>query len=63
MPTQKQLDYINSVKEKVAQNYGFPDEIFGTRWNFAMSTTHRTKRQIQMYEDVITEIVINNKLH
>jgi hypothetical protein len=45
--------YIKKAKEQVANRYGFTSCIFGSNWNDAMMIAHRTKRQINMYEDVI----------
>jgi len=44
---------IERIKNQVAEEYGYEDNVLGTRWEFAMQLTHRTKRQIQLYEAVI----------
>lgn len=41
------------IKERVAKAYGFERGLLGTRWNYAMLIVHRTKKQIEMYEEVI----------
>ena len=50
-------EIINKVKEQVALNHGYPDNILGTSWEYAMYLTHRTKRQLELYDEVIMRIV------
>lgn len=46
---------IEQIKEIVAERYNYPDGILGTRWEYAMTLTHRRKRQIELYEEVLKE--------
>ncbi len=46
----------DKIKEQVAKEYGFEDNVLGTRWNYAMQLTHRTKKQIELYEEVIKRL-------
>ena len=50
----KKDELINKTKNLVAEQYGFADGILGTRWEFGMQITHRRKKQLNMYEDVIS---------
>ena len=52
------------AKEKVAKQYGYPDNIMGTSWEYAMMCTHRTKRQLFLYDEVIrflSDVIILNE--
>ncbi len=49
-------DKIDKIKEKIAKEAGYRDDILGTAWNYAMMLTHRTKRQISLYEKVISAL-------
>ena len=44
---------IEKLKNDIALKHGYQDGILGSAWNFAMQLTHRTKRQIALYEEVI----------
>ena len=47
------MNIIYKVKKQVAKEYGF-EKMFGkSGWDYAMLITHRTKKQIEMYERVI----------
>ena len=50
-------DLIREIKEKVALANGYESGILGSRWNFAMSLTYRTKKQLELYEEVLKELV------
>ena len=42
---------VSMVKNEVAEEYGFTEAVIGdTSWDYAMMVTHRTKKQIEMYE-------------
>lgn len=42
---------VSMVKNEVAEEYGFTEAVIGnTPWDYAMIVTHRTKKQIKMYE-------------
>lgn len=42
---------VSMVKNEVAEEYGFAEAVIGnTPWDYAMIVTHRTKKQIEMYE-------------
>jgi len=43
---------IQNAKEEIAGNKGYPDGVLGSKWDFAMSVTHRTKKQIALYEEL-----------
>lgn len=49
---------IADIKEKIALKNGYKLKI-GTHWEYAMQVTDRTKKQIEMYEEVIAEILSN----
>lgn len=40
---------LAAVKNTVAERHGYPDNIIGCRWDYAMMLTHRRKAQIQLY--------------
>jgi len=45
------------VKNEVAQEYGFNENPIGaTLWDYAMIITHRTKKQIGMYDRVCVKL-------
>jgi len=46
------VDLIEKTKQEIALKHGYRDDILGTAWNYAMYLTHRTKRQIQLYEEL-----------
>ena len=46
------MDLILQIKEKIALKNGYRDDILGTAWEYAMQLTHRTKKQIQLYEEL-----------
>lgn len=46
-------EIIAATKNHIAYKYDFADGILGSRWNYAMQITHRTKNQVTMYEEVI----------
>ncbi len=46
------MNRIDKIKEFVAKINGF-DNLFGTHWNTAMQYTHRRKKQIELYEEVL----------
>ncbi len=43
---------IDEIKEFVAKRCGF-NSMFGTYWKTAMLLTHRKKKQIELYEEVL----------
>jgi hypothetical protein len=47
-------EIVNIIKEEVAIDFGFDDSIKlgGTTWGYAMLLCHRTKKQIEMYDEV-----------
>ena len=47
---------IDIIKEMIAERHGYSKDVLGNRWDFAMHLTHRTKKQIQLYEEVIKEL-------
>lgn len=49
--------FINEIKNEVAKDFGATLEI-PTLWNYAMMLTHRTKKQLELYEEVIRRIVV-----
>ena len=56
----KKLDEeVESIKEDVAKAFGYTLEM-PTIWNYAMLMTYRTKRQLQMYEEVIRRVQLKN---
>ena len=54
------LDAVNLIKDNVAKRHGYPDNIMGTSWEYAMMITHRTKMQIQLYEEALAELAFNS---
>lgn len=52
-------DLLAAVKNTVAERHGYPDNIIGSRWDYAMMLTHRRKAQIQLYEEVLAELYLN----
>ena len=50
------LDAVNLIKDNVAKRHGYPDNIMGTSWEYAMVITHRTKLQIRLYEEALAEL-------
>jgi hypothetical protein len=48
------------VKESVAKSHGYPDNILGTAWNYAMMCTHRHKAQLKLYEEVCFKLLDTN---
>jgi hypothetical protein len=50
------MGFIESAKEAVALRNGYNKDVYGSAWKFAMISTHRTKKQIELYEEVIKEI-------
>ena len=56
---------LNKTKETIAKKFGFNNAIVGdTAWDYAMICTHRTKVQIEMYEQVcqLMAITLASKL-
>ena len=49
---EKIKDMIDRAKEIIAKNYGFELEI-NTKWDYAMKITHRSNKQIEMYEETL----------
>lgn len=47
---------IEKLKNEIALKHGYQDGILGNAWDFAMQLTHRTKRQIALYEEVIAAL-------
>ena len=47
-------DFVDKAKDIIAKNNDFRDDIIGTSWEYAMGITHRTKRQISLYEYTLT---------
>ena len=47
---------IDEIKEMVAERHNYADNVLGNRWDFAMMITHRKKKQLQLYEEVILEL-------
>ena len=56
----RMLEAVNLIKDNVAKRHGYPDNIMGTSWEYAMIITHRTKMQIQLYEEALTELAFNS---
>lgn len=54
------LEAVNLIKDNVAKRHGYPDNIMGTSWEYAMMLTHRTKRQIRLYEEALVELAFNS---
>jgi hypothetical protein len=54
------LEAVNLIKDNVAKRHGYPDNIIGTRWEYAMMITHRTKLQIRLYEEALVEFAFNS---
>lgn len=54
------LEAVNLIKDNVAKRHGYPDNIMGTSWEYAMMITHRTKRQIRLYEEALAELAFNS---
>jgi hypothetical protein len=52
---------IDQIKEEVAIRNGFQQGIFKTSWEYAMISTHRTKNQIALYEQVLLEVAQSSK--
>lgn len=50
------LAAVNFAKETVAKRHGYPDNILGTSWEYAMMLTHRRKAQCDLYEEVLVEL-------
>jgi len=50
------IDIVNLIKDNIAKKHGYPDDIMGTRWEYAMIITHRRKMQIQLYEEALVEL-------
>ncbi len=48
---------VSMVKNEVAEEYGFKEAVIGeTPWDYAMMVTHRTKKQIEMYERLCVKL-------
>ena len=47
---------INRLKNKIAEKSGYHLDL-PDKWGYAMMQTHRTKRQINLYEQVILHLV------
>ena len=47
---------VNLAKDTVAKRHGYPDNILGTSWKYAMMLTHRRKAQCKLYEEVLVEL-------
>jgi hypothetical protein len=43
---------INDTKEQIAIKHGYPNNVLGTAWEYAMQLTHRTKKQIELHNEV-----------
>ena len=54
------LEAVNLIKDNVAKRHGYPDNIMGTSWEYAMMITHRTKLQIRLYEEALAELAFNS---
>jgi hypothetical protein len=54
------LEAVSLIKDNVAKRHGYPDNIMGTSWEYAMMITHRTKLQIQLYEEALAELAFNS---
>jgi hypothetical protein len=52
-----QLAAVNYAKETVAKRHGYFDNVIGTRWEYAMMLTHRRKAQLDLYEEVLIELL------
>lgn len=52
---------VDKIKEIVAKDAGFSDEVVGTAWDYAMMLTYRTKQQRELYEEVIRRIANQSK--
>lgn len=54
------LEAVNLIKDNVAKRHGYPDNIMGSSWEYAMMITHRTKLQIRLYEEALAELAFNS---
>lgn len=54
------LEAVNLIKNNVAKRHGYPDNIMGTSWEYAMMITYRTKLQIRLYEEALAELAFNS---
>ncbi len=54
------LEAVNLIKDNVAKRHGYPDNIMGTSWEYAMMITHRTKLQLRLYEEALAELAFNS---
>ncbi len=52
---------IAQIKEDVAEAAGYTNEVFVSRWQYAMMLTHRTKQQLVLYERVIDVVCSNSQ--
>lgn len=50
------MDLLNKIKQEVAKDFGVTIEL-PTLWDYAMLLTSRTKKQIELYEEVIKRMM------
>jgi len=48
---------VKKIKDIVAERNGFQSNVLGSPWNYAMLLTNRKKQQLELYEEVIQEIL------
>jgi len=54
----KAEEIIGKAKKHVAREFNYSDKILGSAWEYAMQITHRTKKQIFMYESVCNLLAV-----
>lgn len=47
---------VSEIKNRIATSHGYESNILGSSWDFAMQLTHRTKNQIKLYEELVSEL-------
>jgi len=45
------------LKNIVAEKHGFKNGVLGNAWNLAMQVTHRTKFQLELYDELLSETI------
>ena len=55
-----QTDKEQELKKQIALKYGFKLKM-PTEWDYAMKVVNRTNKQLEMYEDLIKEIIQHQK--
>lgn len=58
MNTPQQEDLLIMLKEEVAKDFGYTEAVMcGSRWEYAMLLSHRTKRERQMYDALCNKLL------